>query len=229
MGSIKNRGTLRRRHLLPALAGMTCALAIFAWLSASAVAGPACSDDFTGASDGAWSLAGNWTSATDSSEHAVPGTLDVVCLGGTTVSIASGSAHADSVQGQGGGILIDGGQLTLNSTTDSSTVASLTLDDAGELSAPASQTVTVTGDIEWGQCTSCGDAMMIDATIVQTAGSAGSLDIDGPGTGVSGPFLEGGSITTNSPVSITGLLHQRCLLAEHDEHAHARHRRPARW
>jgi hypothetical protein len=206
MRLIENCGPLRGRHVLLALSGITCAIAICAWLSASAVAGPACSDDFTGASAGAWGLALNWTSATDASEHAVPGTGDVVCLGGTTVDIASGSAHADSVQGGGGGIVIDGGQLALSSATDNSTIASLALDDAGEFSAPVGQTVTVTGNIEWGQCTSCGNAIPLDATIVQTAGSGGTLDIDGPGTGADGPVLQGGSITTSSPVSITNSL-----------------------
>jgi hypothetical protein len=206
MRLIENCGPLRRRHLLLALSGITCAIAICAWLSASAVAGPACSNDFTGPSAGAWGQALNWTSATDASEHAVPGTGDVVCLGGMTVDIASGIAHADSVQGGGGGIVIDGGQLALSSATDNSTIASLALDDAGELSAPVGQTVTVTGNIEWGQCTSCGNAIPLDATIVQTAGSGGTLDIDGPGTGADGPVLQGGSITTSSPVSITNSL-----------------------
>ena len=205
MRSNKNIGgrDRRRRYGLVGISGLACAVAACVWLTATAAASPACSDDFTGASGGSWGLAANWTSASDGSVHAVPGTLDVVCLGGTTVDVASGSAHADSVQGQGGGIVIDGGQLTLTSTTDDSTIAGLALDDEGELSAPVSQTVTVTGNIEWGQCTSCGNAILLDATIVQTAGSGGSLDIDGPGTGLDGPILQGGSITTNSPVSIT--------------------------
>jgi hypothetical protein len=197
---ISGRGTRRAASVAALGTAGFVAVVILALSASIAAATPSCTDDFTGPSGGVWSLAGNWTSVSDSS-HVVPGDLDVVCLEGSIVDISSGTADADSIQAQGGGVQIDGGDLTLFSTTNSSTLGSLALDQVGELSAPPAQTVTVTGNIEWGSCTGgCDSAETIDANVNQTGGT---LDIDGPGTGISGPTLSGGSISTSAPVTIS--------------------------
>ena len=132
----------------------------------------------------------------------MPGAGDVACWGpGTTVTVSSPTAAtADSIQG--GSLTINGGTLTLSSTTDQSTIDALSLDGSGELSGPSTQTVTVTGGFEWGGCSpSCGTTYL-NATIDQT-GSGSSLDIDGSGSFDNNPDFLGGSITTSEPVSIT--------------------------
>jgi hypothetical protein len=197
-----NRFRGHRRRLAALLAAGVGSIAALAVISAAAVATPSCGDDFTGPAGGSWATAANWTSATDPSAHAVPGSSTVVCLEGVGVVISSGAQAADSVQGQGGSLQITGGSLTLHSATDDSSVANFSLDDSGAFTAAAGQTVTVTGNLEWGSCVSCGAQLAINATIDQIAGSGGTVMIDGPGTGLSGPTLTGGSITSTSPVTI---------------------------
>lgn len=175
-------------------------LAVLGTLSSSAGATPTCTDDFNGSVGSDWATAANWTSATDPSAHLVPTFADVACLGGQAVLITAGSQQADSVQGQGGSLQLTGGSLTLASTTDNSTILDLSLDGKGALSAPLSQTVSVTGDFEWGGCNPACSSPPLDATIEQTGG--GSFSIDGNG-GFGGPDFTGGSISTTSPVSIT--------------------------
>lgn len=90
-------GTVRPKRAFAAVLLAALATAVCIWFSGSAVASSPCSDDFTGPSGGAWGLAANWTSPEDSSEHALPGKEDVVCLEGTTVDVAAGGAVADSM------------------------------------------------------------------------------------------------------------------------------------
>jgi hypothetical protein len=197
----KGRVTPRGANVVAMMAAAFLVLILLVLHVASAGAAPACADDFTGPAGGDWSTPAYWTSATDASDHAVPGNLEVVCLEGTDVVVNS-AADADSVQGQGGGIQLNGGSLTLFSTSNSSTIGSLEIDQQSTLTAPASQTVTVTGNIEWGNC-SCNSQQNLSATIDQTAGPSGSLDIDGPGGGLGGPIFDSGSITSNSPITIS--------------------------
>jgi hypothetical protein len=185
-----------------ALAGVTLATAAALGALHPTTGGAAtCTDDFKGSNMGLWQTASNWTSASDASVHAVPTASDVACLEGLSVVVSAVAQTADSVQGMGGSLQITGGSLTLTSTSDNSTLDDLSLDDSGGLTAPVAQTITVDGNFEWGTCSSCGNEISLSATIDQTGG--GTFAIDGPGSGLSGPTLTGGSLTTSSPVSIT--------------------------
>ena len=159
-------------------------LAVLGVVSSNAGAKPACTDTFTGASNGSWSTAANWSAG-------VPVGATVACWPtATTVVISSGAETADSVQG--GSLQITGGSLAVQSTVNDSTLTNLSLDGTGTLSGPLSQTITVDGAFEWGGCTPGCATPMLDARIVQTGG--GAFSIDGTG-GLSGPDFTGGSIS----------------------------------
>jgi hypothetical protein len=177
----------RPRTLVAVVSTSLAAVVMLGTLSAIAGAAPPCADTFTGANMGLWSTSTNW------STNAAPTGTQVACLGGETVVLSSGSQTADSVQG--GSLDVTAGSLTLTSTTNDSSIVDLSLDNAGILTATG-QTVDVTGNFEWGMG---GDQTEIDTTIDQTGG--GSFAIDGSGLG--GPVMTGGSITTTSPVSIS--------------------------
>jgi hypothetical protein len=171
-------------------AAIFAAVGVLGVLSAPAAAAPTC-DTYTGADNGLWATVTNW------STDEPPTSGQIACLGGMTVDVAATSPvpTADSVQN--GSIVITAGNLTLTSTTDDSSIVNLSLDDGGAITAPAGQTVDVTGNFEWGLG---GDSTTIAAAINQTGG--GSFTIDGSGLG--GPSMtSAGSITTTSPVSIT--------------------------
>jgi hypothetical protein len=162
-------------------------LALLGAFSSTAGATPPC-DTYTGANNGMWATTTNW------SDNAAPTSAEIACLNGMTVDVAA-AATADSVQN--GSLVITAGEETLTSTTDSSSIVNLSLDGTGGLSAPAGQTVDVTGDFEWGLG---GASPSLAAAIDQTGG--GSFTIDGSGLG--GPSMTAvGSIVTSSPVSIT--------------------------
>jgi hypothetical protein len=172
-------------------AAIVAAVGVLGVLSASAAATPPPCDTYTGADNGLWATGTNW------SDNAPPTSGEVACLGGMTVDVAATSPvpTADSVQN--GSLVITTGDLTLTSTIDDSSIVNLSMDDVGALTAPAGQTVDVTGNFEWGLG---GDSTMLAAAINQTGG--GSFTIDGSGLG--GPAMtSAGSIKTTSPVSIT--------------------------
>ena len=171
-------------------------------LSVSGRAASPCTDTFTGASGGNWAVSGNWT--TDAAAHVVPGSSDAVCLGSNTVLVSSGAQTASSIQDGTGSLEITGGSLTLTSTTDGSAIDNFALDDTGSFTAPASQTVTVTGNFEWGQESTDEQQQLLNAVIKQTGGGSFAIDGNPTGDGLGGPQLTGSaSIDTSSPVSIT--------------------------
>jgi RHS repeat-associated protein len=83
-----------------------------------------CTDTWTGAAEGTWGTAANW-----SAKH-VPTSEDVACIGsGKTVKVAS-EGKAAIVQGEGS-ILISSNSLELISIKEASTISSLTLNGGG--------------------------------------------------------------------------------------------------
>ncbi|HWF35743.1 MAG TPA: hypothetical protein VG295_10220 [Solirubrobacteraceae bacterium] len=163
---------------------------------------PAGNFDAYAASGGNWSTAANW------SQSAPPSGTQVACwTAGTTVTV-SDSESADSIQAGGNLTIVSGGTLKLTASTHGSSVNALALEVGGELDGPASpsaQTLTVTGNFDWGGGTGSGTAALNAAansnlTVNQTADGTGALTIDGTG---STPALDGGSVITNSPASIT--------------------------
>jgi hypothetical protein len=181
---------------------LLCALLLLGLLSVSGRAASPCTDTFTGASGGNWAVSGNWT--TDAAAHVVPGSSDVACLGSNTVLVSAGAQTAGSIQDGTGSLEITGGSLTLSSTTDGSAIDNFALDDTGSFTAPASQTVTVTGNFEWGQESTDEEEQLLNAVIKQTGGGSFAIDGDPTGDGLGGPQLTGtASIDTTSAVSIT--------------------------
>jgi hypothetical protein len=181
---------------------LLCALLLLGLLSVSGRAASPCTDTFTGASGGDWAVSGNWTTA--AAAHVVPGSSDVVCLGSNTVLVSAGAQTASSIQDGTGSLEITGGSLTLTSTTAGSAIDNFALDDTGSFTASASQTVTVTGNFEWGQESTDEQEQLLNAVIKQTGGGSFAIDGDPTGDGLGGPQLTGAaSIDTTSAVSIT--------------------------
>jgi hypothetical protein len=147
---------------------------------------------------------GNWSTSANWSQGAAPTGVQVACwAAGTTVTV-SDSETADSIQAAGD-LSITGGTLKLTASAHNSSVNNLALEVGGELDGPSGQTLTVTGNFDWGGGAGSGTAALNAApssalAINETAGGTGSLSIDGAS---STPALDGGSVTTNSPVSIT--------------------------
>jgi hypothetical protein len=178
------------------------ALLVLGLMSVSGRAASPCTDTFTGASGGSWAASGNWT--TSAATHVVPGSSDVVCLGSNTVLVGAGAQTASSIEDGTGSLEITGGSLTLTSTTNGSAIDNFALDDTGSFTAPASQTVTVTGNFEWGQESTDEQEQLLNAVINQTGGGSFAIDGDPTGDGLGGPQLTGSaSIHTTSAVSIT--------------------------
>ncbi len=104
-------------------------------LPASASAEPLCTDSWTGAAEGSWQTASNW------SKEEVPGSSDVVCIGsGKTVQVTGGSNQASSVQGEGV-LAISGGTLELVAGLETSSIGGLAV-SGGTLSLAGALDVT---------------------------------------------------------------------------------------
>ncbi len=108
---------------------------------ATAPVASACTDTWTGANDGVWQTASNW------SRDSVPGATDVACVAaGVTVQI-TGGANRVGVLEDAGALAISGGSMELASTAEASSVNALTLENA-TLSGGGS--VYVSGSLDWG-------------------------------------------------------------------------------
>jgi hypothetical protein len=157
-------------------------------LSTPAVAAT-CTDNFTGANEGQWSVAANWSAG-------VPGTTAVACWpSNITVLISSPIEYgATAASIQGGGLTIDtrSALYFLNSTGESSLSGTLTQTDLGYLRGP--QKLSVGGEILWS-------SGQISTEIALKQGPGSSLTI---GPGETQAYLDyGSSITTASPVTIS--------------------------
>ena len=88
---------------------------VLAVLPDSAVAGPSCTDLWTGASEGTWQTPGNWSTGS------VPGATDVACIAsGVTVQVTSGTNQTGVLLDEGT-LVISGGSLELTSELSNST------------------------------------------------------------------------------------------------------------
>ncbi len=175
---------------------LVAALGALAW-PAGSLAGATCTDDWTGGGSGSWSVAENWSAG-------VPGSSDVVCIGsGATVHVSE-SETAGSIQGEGA-VLLSGGKLELQSTSNTSEIAGLsltggTLAIAGELkvggSFSSSSNATVSGSgrlvVESGatatvDSSACSLLTLSGVTFVNegtvtlgaSGGQSGQLDMEG--------------------------------------------------
>jgi RHS repeat-associated protein len=105
----------------------------------SAAAAAECTDTWIGPSVGAWETSKYW------STESVPTSSDVACVGsGKTVYVTIGAHQSGSVQGLGELILIS--TLSLESTTNTSDIANLTIEGGG-LEGPGD--LNVSGELNW--------------------------------------------------------------------------------
>jgi len=150
---------------------------------------------------------GNWSTATNWSQGAPPTGTQVACWAANTTVTVSSAESVNSIQA-GGNLIIGGGTLTLGSASaaTTSTVGGLSLDGGGGLGSPSSsghaQALHVDGSFDWGGAGS-GTAALNHASgssleVIQPSGD--TLTIDGTS---STPALDGGSVLTGSPVTIT--------------------------
>ena len=162
---------------------------------------PAPDDVFfpTTGSSGEWSSGGTWLPST-------PGSGDVACWAtGTTVTLSGGDIQTVASI-QGGSLDIDGGGLTLDSSTDGSDLSgsssppvdALSLTDGGTLNG-LGQTLTVSGTFAWGASSG--------ATTDLDVGGDDALKISmGAGTtftfGGEAAAWGGGSISTGSALTL---------------------------
>jgi len=132
---------------------------------------------------------GDWSSALNWSLLAPPSGTETACWNAGTTVVVSTAESVDSIQA-GGDLDITGGSLTI---AGSSSIDDLSL-TGGELDGSTGATLAVPGNIAWSGGAinaQSGDALAIDQT-------GGTFSISGATAA-----LDGGSITTADPVSIT--------------------------
>jgi RHS repeat-associated protein len=100
-----------------------------------------CTNTWTGAAEGTWQTAGNWSAG-----HA-PNSSDVACIGsGKTVNVTAGTNQAAVVQGEGT-LRVKESTLELLSTTEPSSIKNLTIQYNAILTGPA--TINVSNVFAW--------------------------------------------------------------------------------
>lgn len=148
---------------------LMCCVAVLVELPSATSADPACTDTWTGdASDGLWQSAANW------STESTPSSSDVACIGsGVTVHVTGGANQAAVLKDEGT-LDISGGSFELASSTEASSVESLTL-GGGTLTGAG--TLDVSGSLSW-----MGGTMSGSGATVLESGATGSIN---PGSGSS--------------------------------------------
>jgi YD repeat-containing protein len=149
-------------------------VAILSIAPASASAEPLCTDTWTGASEGTWQTATNWSTGK------VPSSTDVACIGaGYTVNVTAGTNQAGVIEDKGTlGVL--GGLLEVLSTLEASSIANLSVENGAELTGSAE--VDVTGTFTGG---SYGVLAGTGSTVIES-GATGTVTP----TGGEGLYLE---------------------------------------
>jgi RHS repeat-associated protein len=123
------------------------ALVVLALAPASASAEPLCTDTWTGASEGTWQTASNWSTGS------VPGSSDVACIGtGKTALVTEGTDVAGVLKDEGA-LVITGGSLELANALEVSSVSALTLEN-GTLTGTAA--LDVSSSFSWSKGTMSG-------------------------------------------------------------------------
>ena len=140
-------------------------VAIGLWLPSTGSAESLCTDTWTGAAEGSWRTASNWSAA-----H-VPTSTDVACIGvGKTVNVTEGSNVAGVTQGEGT-LAISGGSLEVSNALEPSNLHGLTL-TGGTLTGAA--TVNVSSSFTWTEVSAESTMSGTGSTVVRS-GVAGTL------------------------------------------------------
>jgi RHS repeat-associated protein len=128
---------------------------------AGASAEPLCTDTWTGASEGTWQTATNWSTGK------VPTSSDVACIGeGKTVSVTEGANQTGVVQGKGA-LVLAAASLEVTNALETSSINAITM-SGGTLSGAA--TVDVSGSFSWS-----GGTMSGTGSTVLGTGVSGSI------------------------------------------------------
>src|SRR5690242_8363178 len=130
---------VRGTKAFPVLAGLLVWLV--AAMGATTAQAAECTNNWTGAAEGTWQTAGNWSAG-----HA-PNSTDVACIGlGKTVNVTAGTNQAAVVQGEGS-LKVKESTLELLSTTESSSIKNLTSQYKAVLTGPG--TINVSNTFAW--------------------------------------------------------------------------------
>jgi RHS repeat-associated protein len=139
-----------------------------------------CTDSWTGASEGTWQTAANWSAGS------VPGPSDVACIeSGITAQVTGGANQAGSLWDEGA-LVISGGSLELSGGSKASSVSSLTvtggtlglagqLDVLGSFAGAGGGHPTISGS----------------GSLVIASEASGTVDSAGCGSGGGDFFLDG--------------------------------------
>ncbi|MFI5004531.1 MAG: DUF6531 domain-containing protein, partial [Solirubrobacterales bacterium] len=140
--------------LAAGLAAVALGLPAGAWASI-------CTDTWTGASEGIWQTASNWSTGK------APSSSDVACVGtGKTVNVTEGTNQAGVLQDEGT-LVISAGSLELTSALEASSAHSLTL-SGGTLEGAGA--LDVSSSFSW-----TGGTMSGSGSTVLISGASGSL------------------------------------------------------
>lgn len=132
------RDSRRRFHVTACLTFV--ALFLAAALLPSSAAAAECTDTWSGAAEGAWATATNW-----SAKH-VPTETDVACIGsGKTVNITEGSNKITRLSDEGT-LRITGGSLEITGTSEASTASKVVLKNA---TLTGAATLNISKELAW--------------------------------------------------------------------------------
>jgi RHS repeat-associated protein len=138
------RGNFKRSKSRLQLGGFLLAAvssAFLALLGTSSVNAAECTNTWTGAAEGTWQAAANWSAG-----HA-PSSSDIACIGsGKTVNVTAGTNQAAIVQGEGS-LTIKESTLELFGTSEPSAIKNLTVKYNAVLTGPG--TINVSSSFAW--------------------------------------------------------------------------------
>ena len=135
-------------------------VAVLALVPVSAWAEPLCTDTWTGASEGTWQTASNW------SMGKVPSSTDVACIGsGKVVKVNEEAFGVTGVLWGEGSVIVRKATLEIVSALEMSSIKNLTMEFAGNLKGAA--TLGVTSSLSWLGGTMSGSG----ATVLKSGGS----------------------------------------------------------
>lgn len=150
-------GQTRTRTRAPAVraAGLLAGLLLVAMalLPTGAPAEPACTDEWLQPT-GKWTQPSNWN-------HGVPTSETVACIGsGKTAEVTTGANQVKVVQGAGT-LLISGGSLSVESTTEASRISSLKIEGGATPTLEGAGKIEVSSSLTWSSGTMSGSGSTV--------------------------------------------------------------------
>ncbi len=163
-------------------------LVILVLVPGLASAEPLCTDTWTGAAEGEWATAANW------SEGKVPGSSSVACIGaGKTAKVTEGANQTGVVQGEGT-LVVSGGTFEVANALETGAIHSLTVQNAALTGAG---TVTASSSFTWANSTMSGSGSTVIAS-----GATGTINQSG--NALKGrPFVNEGTTTLAKETAAT--------------------------